>query len=125
MTNGSWRTALYALILTLGLLVVSAPSEAQNATTEDAVGSFLTMTNNRGEAGPAPLPVVGVGTGPLLPVLPVYVARVSKDKGLCPACTARVVPEPGMLALIGVSLVGVGIFVRRRLLDREGESETA
>src|SRR5881397_1363004 len=110
MTNGSWRTALYALLLTLGLVVVSAPSEAQNATTEDAVGSFLTMTNNRAEAGPA-----------ALPVLPVYVARVSKDKGLCPACTARVVPEPGMLALIGVSLVGVGIFVRRRLLDREGE----
>jgi hypothetical protein len=55
----------------------------------------------------------------------VYGASNSKDKGLCPACTARVVPEPGTLALIGLSLVSVGIFVRRRLLDREGESETA
>src|SRR5437867_11628736 len=80
MTNGSWRTALYALLLTLGLVVVSAPSEAQNATTEDAVGSFLTMTNNRAEAGPAALPVAGGGTSPLLPVLPVYVARRSEER---------------------------------------------
>jgi len=125
MTNGSRRTTFCALLLTLGLVLLSAPSDARDAASEDALGSVRLIMNDSGEAGPASLPVVGGATAPLLPMLPVYRARDSKDKGLCPTCTARVVPEPGMLALIGVSLVSVGIFVRRRLLDREGESETA
>jgi hypothetical protein len=114
MTNGSRRTALGALLLTLGFIVGSTPSDARNTANEDALGSFRLLSNNSGQAAPAALPIVEYG------------ARDSKDKGLvCPACNARVAPDPGMLAVIGITLVSVGIFVRRRLLDREGESETA
>lgn len=112
MANGSRRTALGALLLTLGIVLVSAPSHGLDVADENTAARIRAAAEGSAPSA-AFIQFAAYGGGD------------TKGNGLCSACAARVIPEPGMLALIGAGLVTVGVFVRRRLLDREGESETA
>jgi len=127
MANGSRRTALGALLLTLGIVLMSAPSRALDVVDESTAVRLRLLRSDRGAGfGPSAVSAADGGAPSAAFIqFATYGGGDSNGKGLCAACPTRVIPEPRMLALIGAGLVSVGILVRRRLLNSEAESETA